>query len=283
MVRMKGRALPGGHQPINNQNQRTSGVQMKNTKNKSSFLTRGATLALLAASLAAPVAEAGWVQSGNTYTYTAANYSVLADSANVTGSYTNSEFMTWSMTLAAPLAPGIAFGLTDLLTTLSWTFDDGRASGNGTFDSSTGWSGIFLGTDASGSITDWIAGFVGPRSTGSSAMGFSCGGLGCEPQNQYFNEIAPETGYSVLFSDSFADNFQPAWDDLWSNAENNGQVLSGPFIYGYLAKNDPAVSSADFAQYYGSGGSVPEPGALALVCAGLMGTFAARRRAQRQS
>jgi hypothetical protein len=268
----------------------TTGSLTNNIKNFSTIRTGGVALALLAASLAAPVAQAGWVQSSNTYTYTSSNYGLIFDGENLKGEYTNSQFQTWSMTFANPL--GANYESVNDVGAISWTFDDGRADGNGTFDSTTGWQYISVGTNGSGTITDWLAGFAGPAITGGAAIGFSCGGLGCDAfrgADPSFASVS-ELGYSWLLSEASVQFFDGQTDGDWNTnfSSSDGQVpiAAGAIIIGAgqlaggLGDYDPAENDV---AYYGLGGSVPEPGALALVCAGLMGTFAARRRAQRQA
>lgn len=267
---------------------------MRNARISAATRTGGLAFALLAASLAAPEAEAGWAQSSNTYTYTSGNYGLIFDGENLKGEYTNSQFQTWSMTFGAPLATNLGFdpnNPTDIGAN-SWTFDDGRADGNGTFDSTTGWQFISVGTDGSGAITDWLAGFVGPESPGSTALGFSCGGLGCA----FFQTLVPESqgvselGYSFLLSEAaVSDDASPSsWDEQFALADGTSLIGLAAVYYGfsYLTGTGfipPEIYPELDAAFYGLGGSVPEPGALALVCAGLIGTMAARRRAQRQA
>lgn len=238
--------------------------------------------------LAAP-AQAGWVQSTNTYTYTSGNYSVIYDATDPAGQYTSSQFQTWSMTFGSPLASGLLLDINVDVGATSWTFNDGRADGNGSFDSSTGWSFISVGTNGSGEITDWLAGFAGPENSGSTSLGFSCGGAGCVAFETFFGVTLgiPELGYSSLWPDSSLANFggqEPPvrWNDFWSATEGNPAIGFVTAFIGALALAQGGTEGDLDMAFYGPAGSVPEPGVLGLVCAGLMGTFAARRRVQRQ-
>jgi len=274
-------------------------------QNRSRFTSgtwlRGQALALTGALglLVVPQAEAGFVFNGgtNTYSFTGQNYVTVFDGGNVPGSYKTSEALSWSMTLAAPLGNGLGFGA---VSPTGWTFDDGRSSGNGTFDDTEGFAYFAAGTNGSGDIVDWLAAFVGPRLGGTTpnnsddtGLGISCGGLGCSP----LGAPTGEAGAALLWSSKAVSQIEQqipgggpgAWDSVFAAVDGTSAIAEfafgaaeiGPNIglsIGGLSEDD-----VDAAYYPAYRGTVPEPGALALVCVGLMGAFVARRRAQRQA
>jgi len=80
----------------------------------------------------------------------------IVDDSHVPGSYTTSDFVTASFTVASAFGANQSIGLPDV-TPLSWTFDDGRFSFNQSAHAAN-LNFFHITTDASGDITRWAFG-----------------------------------------------------------------------------------------------------------------------------
>lgn len=128
------------------------------------------------------------------YTYTGNPFTVITDSPGIPGSFTTSDSISGSFSVAAPVAPGSGSVLTNVVS--SYQFSNGRTQFN---ETNSRLDSLSISTDAAGQVSAWgfvfSAGYLdaGGIRVAVSDLGEDLGGI-IQPLAQDVGSVSDQPG-----------------------------------------------------------------------------------------